>query len=226
MKFNILKVPCLLLSVFFIGSCSSPRGFYQKDFEILPEGKQIKKGTIAILPGMNNDANFLLIKRLIGDLSKKSSFEVVSFDKVYSVVKEKGNLIKKEAPLMSGGGVTMSRVTSVSRETKEGASWISNENKQRILSAQKTLGTKYLYVVWIDHLYELSGGGKFTGVYIDGRLLEYPQNEVVGFTYESYNQKHDFLDFSKSKAQYVEQLLNKVSGELTDKIVEVTGLKK
>ena len=215
MKKQIIKITVTAIICILTIGCAS-KDPYLRDFDLVHKDYKIEKNSIAIIPGYLEDSNILLADLLTKELKKKAYFNVIDFKKVYKHVPRDRHIIGEWG-------------RPPTNDKKKLIYWFSPENKKSVASIQAKLKSKYIFVVWSGNSGSttVSGSGySSTGYYysVTGRLLEYPSNEVIGYTINGYSKDAGIIGSSPfgSSAKNFERLVQKSVEIISNAIISKT----
>lgn len=138
----------------FVGACSA---FNLVDQNFRPKGK-----TLAVISGLNSDANLLTAQYMTDALRKNSRFQVVSQKQVAQSLPNYPQSIK---------GPYRSAYFEIEKD-------YSNTDMKKIRQIQQQLGVDYLYVMWTPTATVLND--KIHTLHIIAQLFEGPSSREVG----------------------------------------------
>ena len=146
----------LLCSSLLLASCSfSTFDLVEQNFE--PKGK-----TIAVLPGLNHEANVLVAHAMSVALKKNSRFRVVSQKRVAGIVPNYPPNIK---------GPYRSAYFEIEID-------YTKTDRKKIKRIQRKLGVDYLYVIWAPTATTVQKS--IHQLHLAGQMFEAPQAKEVG----------------------------------------------
>lgn len=190
-------------------------------FALLDEGRKVKPGSIAIVAVVNHESASRAAEVITEELTKKSAFRVMSQQEILRRIPNYPATIIEQP---------------VGNPDSRDSEWLSHKNKGRIAAVHDKLKTDYLFIVWAENMSKTvvkqqqqgSTCFTFTGYAVDvqGRLLEYPRNTVIGYSiYEGRKTKSCCLLF-RSEGEDIDIMLRDSAEEVADRIIAVTGTAK
>lgn len=216
-KVNFLRMFVVMGVVIFITSCNPNL----KTFDLVDENYKFKPGSIAVIAGKNKDQDYKLARKITSELTKRSSFKVMSQDTISQRIRNYpyNDIVGKWG-------------TPPPARDKGNWAWFSPANRAAVRVVQRQLGVRYVYVVWSNHLgsstvYNSQGGSSTTyKVVVYGRLLSNPGGNVRGYTVNSYSHSDSCFTFWKTHNQEVNAMFDKTAVKIAREIIEISGFKK
>jgi hypothetical protein len=214
-----IRSPGILLGVAIIALAVALSGCSGVPFALIDEGYKVKPGSIAVISGVNDPSTNRLAETISGVLAKKSAFRVMSQEEIVRRVPNYPATIIEE---------------TFATEGDDGTDWLSPRNKGRVSGLHDRLKTDYVFVVWsqgVDKTVVRQQGDNcftYTGYSVDvqGRLVEYPKNAVVGYSmYHGRKTKSCCLLF-RSEGKDIDIMTADSAEEIAEKIIETTGTAK
>lgn len=208
-KLIILIITITIFSCNAIPTPKTPRfTSISKDFVLLNKKNTPKHDTMCIIPGTNNLWNYYFVDELSKDLTIKTLFDV----KTLKYVGKKLELSEKtpdiiQYPLSDGNTVYS----------------LTEQDHKNIAEAQKKLGAKYIFILWIRYLEGTKDRGLITlRLNAVGKLVEFPQNKVIGYSQKEYNNTTVF----NSEDAAIEKIIKKSANSISNEFVKSTKSSK
>lgn len=186
-------------------------------FNPMDEKKVYKPSTIAVISGDEHDAHIKLAGYITDELTKRSTFLVMS-------QKDIAKKIANYPPTIA--------INTEVKEEEEKPIWFPASEKAKLNAIQAKLKVDYLYVVWNRFVRRVTvtgayGGGSTTDyVYPAGNLIEYPGGKVVASTMSVAGSDLSPLALFRDADYYILDALKSASDDIVGEFVSVTKSKK
>jgi len=194
-KIPIIQLFVITACTLIIISCGSISIVFEMDLA----DSYLKPGTIAVVSGTNRDQDYMLAESITINLQKETGFKVMSQKEISEKVPD---YFYKN--IISGW-----EKTPADRDSRF---WFSPENRKAVNALQKYLNTEYIFVVWSGEMNVNPsqpigvagacvlaivtlgvaaptgsvGASTISAISVNGRLLSYPDGDVIGYTADSF----------------------------------------
>ena len=186
-------------------------------FNPLVENKVYKPtSSIAVISGGEQDAHIKLAGFITDELTKQSTFHVLS-------QKEIEKRISNYPPTIA--------INTDVKEDDEKPIWFPGSEKAKLNAIQAKLKVDYIFVVWNRFVkrvtvHRQNGGSVTDYVFPAGNLIEYPGGKVVASTMSVAGSELSPLALFRDADYYIVDALKDASEDIVDEFVDVTKSKK
>jgi hypothetical protein len=197
--FFIVIVLCV-----FINGCWGALGLSPVIFAKVKIDQKFNNSSIAVLPGFAAGENTEVAKELIKKLGEDKRISVIPYEQTLKKIPDSSVSLLGDD--FSGSNDRFSN-------------WLSENNRLRVLEINKSIGAGYVLVFWTDK-WRIARNGKGEKIVVNvfTRLISYPQNEIVGYSYFGFETgvpaKAGDERFNETKRYMYDEIAKEISNKI------------